>query len=98
MSDRGEGKNDSARANCGVAGQAHMGDKPDLIAELRVGDKSAIGPNLGSRPEPSAGFDDGARMDCVRHSRTSIAETSASQTSTPSTFASPRNHPMLRRL
>ena len=30
------------------------------------------------------------------HSRTSIAETSASQTSAPSTFASPRNHHMLR--
>ena len=32
------------------------------------------------------------------HAATSIAETSASQTSTPSTFASPRNHQMLRRL
>ena len=55
-------------------------------------------PDLDSRPEQSAVFDDGGRMDRTRHSRTSIADTSASQTSTPSTFASPRNHHMLRRL
>ena len=53
-------------------------------------------PDLDVRAEPRAVLDDGARMDAWRHSRTSIAETSASQTSAPSTFASPRNHHMLR--
>ena len=51
-----------------------------------------------STPAPSrrAVLDDGARMDRCGHSRTSMAETSASQTSAPSTFASPRNHHMFR--
>ena len=48
--------------------------------------------------EPGAVLDDSARVDAQTHSRTSIADTSASQTSAPSTFASPRNHHMLRRL
>ena len=75
-----------------------MGDEPDVVAERRLAANMAKRPNLDTRPEPSAIFDDGARMDRARHSRTSIADTSASQTSTPSTFASPRNHHMLRRL
>ena len=82
----------------GVAGEAHMRDKPDAVAERGLRPDMAKRPDLDPRPEPGAVFDDGARMDRALHSRTSIADTSASQTSEPSTFASPRNHHMLRRL
>ena len=75
-----------------------MRDKPDAVAKRRPRPDMAKRPDLDSRPEPSAVFDNGARMDRALHSRTSIADTSASQTSEPSTFASPRNHHMLRRL
>ena len=98
MPDRGEGKDRRARADRGVAGQSHMGDEPYAVAKLRLRSNMAKRPDLDARPEPGAVFDDSARMDRVFHSRTSIAETSASQTSTPSTFASPRNHHMFRRL
>ena len=58
-------------------------------------------PDAGAQPR--AGLDDRTRMDAgivgARvHLATSIAETSASQTSAPSTIASPRNHHMFRRL
>ena len=87
-----------ARADHGVARQAHMGDEPNAVAEPGLWSNMAKRPNLDPRPEPRAVFDKGARMDRFFHSRTSIADTSASQTSAPSTFASPRNHHMLRRL
>ena len=96
MSNGGEGINHRARANAGVAGDTHMRDQPYAVIKLRSRSNLTKRPNLDARPEPSPVFDDGARMDCIRHSRTSIADTSASQTSTSSTFASPRNHHMFR--
>ena len=98
MPDRGEGENDGARADRRVAGQAHVGDQSRAVAERRLRPDMAERPNLHVRPEPRAVLDDGGRMDRYAHSRTSMADTSASQTSTPSTFASPRYHHMLRRL
>ena len=98
LPDRGERINDRVRADGGVASKAHMRDKSHAIAKRCLLPDMAKRPDLNSRPEPSAVFDNGARMDRALHSRTSIADTSASQTSEPSTFASPRNHHMLRRL
>src|ERR1700677_980079 len=96
MSDRGKGINDRAHANSGVASDTHMRDQPYAVTQLRLRSDMTKRADLNTHPEPSAVFDDGARMNCIRHSRTSMAETSASQTSTPSTFASPRNHHMFR--
>ena len=62
--------------------------------------------DLGADDAERADFDSGAqfgscvddrtRMHAHAHLLTSIADTSASQHSTPSTLASPRNHQMLR--
>ena len=96
MPDRGERIDDRAGPDRGVASQAHVGDEPDAVAKLGLRSNMAERPDLDARPEPGAVFHDSARMNRVPHSRTSIADTSASQTSTPSTFASPRNHHMFR--
>ena len=98
MSDRGEGEDPRARADHGVAGDTHMRDEAHAVANRRLRPDMAEWPDVNVHAKPSAVLDDGARMDVRRHSRTSIADTSASQTSAPSTLASPRNHHMLRRL
>src|ERR1700751_409833 len=94
--DRSEGVNDRASSDRGVASQAHVGDKPNAVAKAGLRPNVAKWPNLDPCPQPRAVFGHGAGMDRFFHSRTSIADTSASQTSAPSTFASPRNHHMLR--
>jgi hypothetical protein len=98
MADRGERKNDCARADRRIARDCDVGNEPDAVAKLDLRSNVAKRPDLHVRPKTRAVLDDGGRMDRSLHSRTSIADTSASHTSSPSTFASPRNHHMLRRL
>ncbi len=98
MSDRGEREDPRARADRSLAGETDMRDEAHPVAQRDLGPDMAKGPDVDIGAEPSPVFDDGARMDVQRHSRTSIADTSASHTSAPSTLASPRNHHMLRRL
>src|SRR5260370_5771585 len=98
LSDRRKREDARARANRRIAGQADGRDQPHAVAERRPRSDMAEWPHRDVRPEPRAVLDDRGRMDASAHSRTSIADTSASQTSSPSTLASPRNHHMLRRL
>ena len=97
VADRGEREDAGAGADVGVAGDDDMREQLDAVAERDLRPDMAERPDLDALAETRAGLDDGARMDRT-HAGTSIADTSASQTSTPSTLASPRNHQMLRRL
>ena len=96
VADGGEGKNARARADRRVAGEADVRDEPDPVAERHLRPDMAERSDLDAGAERRAILDDGARVDRGAHSRTSIAETSASQTRAPSTLASPRNHHMFR--
>ena len=96
VADGGEGKDARAGADRRVAHEADVRDEPDALAERHLRPDMAKGSDLDAGAERRAVLDDRARVDRGAHSRTSIAETSASHTSAPSTLASPRNHHMFR--
>ena len=96
MADRGEREDARARADGRVARDADVRHEPHAVAELRFRPDVAERADLDALAERRAVLDDRARVNRVGHSRTSMADTSASQTSAPSTFASPRNHHMFR--
>ena len=98
VSDRREREDAGARADRRLARETDMRHQPHAVAQRGLRSDVTERPDRDIRPEPRAIFDDCRGMDASAHSRTSIADTSASQTSAPSTFASPRNHHMLRRL
>src|SRR5271157_133136 len=96
MSDRGEGKYARPGADGRVAGEADMRDEARALAQRHMRSDVAERSDLDVLADSRAVLDHSGRMNADGHSRTSIAETSASHTSAPSTFASPRNHHMLR--
>ena len=97
VANRGEREHPGAGAEHGVAGDRDVGYQLDGVAKHDPGADVTERPDLDALAQPRAGFDHGAAMD-GRQTGTSIADTSAWQTRTSSTFASPRNHQMLRRL
>src|SRR3712207_7144078 len=69
------------------------------LAQLDLGTDEAERTDGDAGSEPRTVLDDRARVDAgFAHSVTSMAETSASHTRVPRTFASPLYHHMLRRL
>ena len=96
MSDRSEGEDARSRADGRVAGETDVRHEPHAVAKPHLRADMTERADLDVRAETRSILDDGRRMKASLHSRTSIADTSASQTSAPSTFASPRNHHMLR--
>ena len=76
-----------------------MADELDPVAELDVRPHHALGADAHVVADPRVRIDDRGRMDRTveAHSVTSMALTSASAASAPSTIASPRNHHMFRR-
>src|SRR5215213_3490082 len=99
MADVGEGKNPRPWADRRPPGQSHMAHEVTTLAQRDLGTDGAEGTDFHTRADLRAIIDDGGRMNHSFHySSTSMALTSASQTSVPSTFASPLYHHMLRRL
>src|SRR6476661_5310148 len=82
-----------ARSYGGVSCDMNVGDKFAAVADHDIGPDDAIRSDGRALPDRYTRFDPGGWID-RSHSRThdSMAPTSASATSCPATFASPRNH------
>ena len=109
MADGGEGKDAAARANCRAPRHNGMRDKLDILAQRDLRADMTERPDTHAPGELRAVLDNGEGMDeggrARRraglgrvHSITSMALISASQTSAPSTFASPLYHQKFRLL
>ena len=96
LADRGEGKDARARADLGVAGDAHMRNQSTpspSAASARYGrtGRSDAAPSRAPASTTRARMDEAVDSSLRRHQHR--RETSASQTSAPSTLASPRIPP-----
>ncbi len=96
--ERGEGIDDGARADRGVAGNVDMADEPAAVADHGVVADDAIGPDRNVTSDHGAGRDPRRGIDygCI-HVSAIMAPTSASATTRPRTLASLWYHHMLRR-
>ena len=96
MADGGEREDARARADLRFARHHDMREELDPLRQCHARADVAERADLDALFQRRAGLDDGALVDEAQESTIS-AETSASQTSAPSTRASPLNHQMLRR-
>ena len=99
MPDGGEREDPRASADRRLSCHRNVADEFATLAELDLGADHAERTDFRARADFRAVFDNGGLVNEGFHqSITSMALTSASQTSTPSTLASPLYHHMLRRL
>ncbi len=99
--ERGEGIDDGARPDGGVAGDVNVGNQPAPLAHHHVLPDDAVWTNRCTIADPSARRDACGRIDCAQslpHKLVMTAPTSASATIWPATLASPRYHHMFLRL
>src|SRR3546814_2313035 len=98
LAQRGEGMHHRAGADRGMAGDDDVREQHDPGAKLDIATDAAIRTDRHALAQPSAGLDDGRRVDIWHNSSRIIAAQVASATRLPSTLASPLNRSAERRV
>src|SRR5262249_11169915 len=96
--ERRERIDDRAWSNGGVAGDTDVSDKSTTVTDCHMRTDDTIRPDRNIISDHGSGLDPPRGIDHERaHASVNIAPTSASATSSPATFASPRYHHMFFR-